>query len=247
MSSAKRAAILLLLLSVVVGQDISDFCSFDDPATGDSYDIRGLRNETKDWTYSMKEGVENAIFYINFCRPTFFVCGTAGKAGVCKDESGFQEPIGTFTGTTVTALTTGQKGVVYQLATGSNWMNEPATVKIELQCDDTVDGLKIINVINSNGKTYSVQAKTKWACPLDGGADGLSLGWILIITLTVALFVYLVGGILVNKYFLKKETSIHLLPHLDMWKAAPGLIKDGVVYTAFKIRHPKETPNYTSV
>jgi len=248
MSGLKRGAVLLLLLAIALGQDQSDFCSFTDPATGDSYDLRGLRNETKDWTYEMKEGFQDAKYYINFCRPTFFVCGdppAPGVAGLCKDESGFQEPIGTFLGTTAQALTT-EKGVVYQYATGQDWYHEAATSKIEILCDPAEEGLGIISVVNSNGKSYVIQAKSKWACPI-GDDDGLSLGWILIITMVVALFVYIVGGVLVNKFALKKETSIELLPHLDMWKAAPGLIKDGVVYTAFKIRHPKETPTYSSV
>lgn len=108
------------------------------------------------------------------------------------------------------------------------------------------EGFKYLSVASKDTAAYVVKGSSKYACPLEP-QDGLSLGWILIITLSVSLVVYIVSGILINKYYKKKETTVELIPHFDMWRAAPGLIKDGVVFTAFKIRHPKESPNYTSL
>ena len=62
----------------------------------------------------------------------------------------------------------------------------------------------------------------------------LSLSLFSIITcyerLICATFLYLVGGVLWNKYRLEKS-GLELIPNIDFWLALPGLVKDGCFYS----------------
>ena len=62
----------------------------------------------------------------------------------------------------------------------------------------------------------------------------LSLSLFYIITcyerLICATFLYLVGGVLWNKYRLEKS-GLELIPNIDFWLALPGLVKDGCFYS----------------
>ncbi|KAL6079644.1 Autophagy-related protein 27 [Balamuthia mandrillaris] len=78
---------------------------------------------------------------------------------------------------------------------------------------------------------------SKYGCPTNerssGGDEksgGLAGGWIFIICLVCVTVVYLVGGVLWQKYK-KEESGWELIPNLQFWKALPGLVWDGCKYT----------------
>jgi len=66
------------------------------------------------------------------------------------------------------------------------------------------------------------------------GSGGLSLGWILIITLVVLIVVYLVAGIAYNRFKLEKS-GVELVPNVEFWKESPVYFKEGVLIAKEKI------------
>jgi len=98
---------------------------------------------------------------------------------------------------------------------------------------------------------YYFSWTTKYACPLNGGRkvgkqqEGLSGGAIILIVLLVCVVVYLVGGVLVNRYVRHKEGP-DLLPNREFWIMLPGLVKDGCYFTYTKIRGQVDS-NYRRV
>jgi len=75
--------------------------------------------------------------------------------------------------------------------------------------------------------------------PVSGG--GLGGGAIFLIILVSVLFMYIVGGIIYNK-FVKKEGVSH--PHLETLKGIPGLVKDGCMFTISKIKRGGSSEKY---
>ncbi|XP_006822110.1 cation-dependent mannose-6-phosphate receptor-like [Saccoglossus kowalevskii] len=65
------------------------------------------------------------------------------------------------------------------------------------------------------------------ACP---PKEALSTGGILCIIFFVLVFVYFVGGILINKFVLKRENGRDLIPNVEFWSDLPYLIKDGFLF-----------------
>jgi len=66
------------------------------------------------------------------------------------------------------------------------------------------------------------------------GAGGMSTGTVMCIVLLVTIVVYIVGGILVNKYARKIEGS-SLFPNHSFWTAFPGYVKDGFKFSFGKL------------
>jgi len=79
-----------------------------------------------------------------------------------------------------------------------------------------------------------IDVKTKYACPTRN-PEGLSGGSILLITLTVLLFVYIVGG-MAFRYRVREARGLDMIPNRDFWFGIPGLVKDGVHFTYIHIR-----------
>jgi len=87
-----------------------------------------------------------------------------------------------------------------------------------------------------------IEVKTKYGCPTkhSGLQDaGLSLGSVILITLTVIVFVYAVGG-MAFQYRFREARGIEMIPNLVFWQAIPGLVKDGCMYTWVKIQNLRQ-------
>lgn len=94
--------------------------------------------------------------------------------------------------------------------------------------------------------TYTLSVTTKCACPGQckyspkpkpnppSSSSKLSTGSILCILFFVFLIIYVIGGLLINKYVRHKEGS-EIVPNRDFWKDVPSLIKDGSMFTYQKI------------
>ncbi|XP_066919936.1 uncharacterized protein [Clytia hemisphaerica] len=126
---------------------------------------------------------------------------------------------------------------------------EPATIRIVLHCtQDSGIGKMSDFDISGQGSTFKSTLLSKYACwKRSGGgggsgakSGGLSKGSILCISLLVISVVYIVGGILINKYVRKVDESTSLCPNAEFWKVLPGYIKDGFMFTKSKIKKDKE-------
>ncbi|XP_077509066.1 uncharacterized protein LOC144120493 [Amblyomma americanum] len=59
-------------------------------------------------------------------------------------------------------------------------------------------------------------------------SGGLSTGSVLLILFFVALLIYLVGGILINRH--NGAEGVEMIPHLQFWKELPSLVVEGGVF-----------------
>lgn len=100
---------------------------------------------------------------------------------------------------------------------------------IFLQCDPHEEGrLESQERTETQGDEFKVflNLHTKYACV----KSGLSVGSILDIIFISLLVVYLVAGILFNKYS-KGATGKELIPNVNFWIDFPFLVKDGAVFS----------------
>lgn len=73
---------------------------------GQQYDLNPLRNDTSDYILTVSEpNGERPTYLLNFCRPTIFACGNAErKAGFCRVEDLYVEPLGIWPGTKINSI-----------------------------------------------------------------------------------------------------------------------------------------------
>ncbi|KAL6063600.1 Autophagy-related protein 27 [Balamuthia mandrillaris] len=113
---------------------------------------------------------------------------------------------------------------------------------IEFVCDSAMEEgealFECLNPVENPPLTYNFRFTSRFGCPVSwpessGGGDdkkGLAGGWIFIIVLSCVVVVYLVGGVAYQK-FRKEESGLNLIPNLEFWKALPGYVKDGCVFS----------------
>jgi len=240
-----RTLFFLLLISFgVLGDLAEDTCVYDDGDT--AYDLRGLRNDNADYKWSTVESDFTYSFTLNYCRATIEKCvdGQDSTAAACREVYGIVEPIGIFAPTRA-RLIPGVEGVSYVAGQGLDWQQVPINFRMNVLCDKNTPRTTS-PVLKQGAPNYIFEIRSQYGCAIaSSDAGGLSLGWILIIILTVSVTVYLVGGVLFNKFARKQDTSVRLLPNLDFWSSLPALIMDGVRYTVRRVRNPRG--NYTTV
>jgi hypothetical protein len=96
---------------------------------------------------------------------------------------------------------------------------------VNVLCDKKIVGTPTISVSWSLGSPQAVFTVQHAAgCPTH--KKGLSGGSVCLIILTVAVFVYLVGGCLYN-HFIKGRSGSAMIPNHTFWGNLPGLLVDG--------------------
>ncbi|XP_074655141.1 uncharacterized protein LOC141908823 [Tubulanus polymorphus] len=111
--------------------------------------------------------------------------------------------------------------MVYTVGSGSSQI----TTNIKLQCSDT-NKLSVIGAANKNLREMVLSSKC--AC-LDGCLNRLSVGSVLLITLTFLTATYLLVGCLYNKT-VYNSSGCELIPNYTFWSELPSLIKDGYLF-----------------
>lgn len=101
---------------------------------------------------------------------------------------------------------------------------------ISLQCDSTEEGrLESVgppeNVDDSAHLSFLLHSK--YACPRK---SGLSTGSVLIIIFGCVLLVYIVAGVLFNKFH-RGASGKEVIPNVNFWMDFPLLVKDGVEFS----------------
>jgi len=153
-------------------------------------------------------------------------CGGCAAAGFCQSNEFFSDCMGKFAG--ATGMPDGTVGVILLYDQG-DWGN---TGQVKLTCNPNANG-----VINIKGEQFYkvTTGESKHACPAaPGGLGEVSPGTVIMILIVVLACLYLVVGILWNKYREQKE-GVEVIPNIDFWASLPGLIKDGVMFTISKV------------
>jgi len=120
------------------------------------------------------------------------------------------------------------------------------TVSINLKCDEgqspgDISGVKedFIPKDSKYRATLTSRCACDDGCPYPGetgGSTGLSTGSILLIMFFVLLIVYVIGGILVNKFKMGVESMPEMCPNYQFWAGIPSLIKAGVVFSCSSVK-----------
>lgn len=158
-----------------------------------------------------------------------------------QDQGGAWHSLGNWDSITYNPLTGGGKGAILSASGGDG--NPSRKMEINYICDSSA-GFGELKFMNEVSNDYSFEWRSTCVCPGacskhggDGGGDGpeISGGWIFIIILISCIVLYLVGGVLYNK-FKNHATGIELIPNVAFWIALPGLVKDGHLYIYKKCR-----------
>jgi len=223
---------LLLYVAEIAAQTPS--CQFVDNQ-GNQYDLSPLQNNMND--YFQNFPTQKWDVWINVCRATLTnLCG-AGSAACQQWDPNSPTGKATLGLQKTMVLSNIQKpstkspyGVTAQFTQGG----DGRAFEIDFQCNPG-GGIGIFGFLNEDPKKhYNFAWPTEYACPLNVNVShGLTGGSILLIILLVLVVVYLVGGILFNK-FKRQATGLELIPNFEFWASIPGLVKDGCQFVINK-------------
>jgi len=201
-------------------------------SNGKTYDLSMLRNPGQDYyipknTYPKQEW----DIWINVCRTLVNpLCG--GDTIACQEWDSSNPQGHAKMGSASSQLyQDATNGLTLQYVNG----DDNRQTEIDFICD-TGAGLGKPEYSQENPQHhYTFAWKSSYACPVSPGGGGLSPGSILLIILLVLVVVYLVAGILFNK-FRRQMNGIELIPNVTFWTSIPGLVKDGVMFIVNKVR-----------
>jgi hypothetical protein len=216
---------------------------------GSAYDISGLASALGNKEVQTTDNTGQVYFY----KPCGIVenlqCQTATdtKPAVCQRD--LRNPpmfhdLGSQATATFTALPAniGTEGFTLGVTGGE----DARQTQIYFKCDKGANPGTFTFLSEPVAKTYQFQYTTKFACIGGGGGggdggggggddDGISGGWIFIIILSSLLVLYLIGGVVYNKFVAHKEGK-ELIPNVEFWTALPGYVKDGHLFVWRKLR-----------
>ena len=119
---------------------------------------------------------------------------------------------------------------------------------IYLICDESTTGRFEGGAQRTSDCGYTFRYRTPAACgkevPYSTGEGGLDGAGVFLIILFVALILYILIGIILNKVVFHKEGPfVQMLPHYSFWVSLPGLVIDGCKF----IGHGFKKGDYVSV
>jgi 1,2-dihydroxy-3-keto-5-methylthiopentene dioxygenase len=230
---------VLLIAIFVLESEAQPSCTYKDDK-GHTYDLSALKNDKQDYKIAKNSApIVKWDIYLNMCRPLVQPICASGAAGCqqwdpSKGVTG-RASMGAYAGSSFQApIKTGDKGygVTIQYKNGDG----NRQFEIDLVCDYKAGIGAPVFTGESPQLHYNFLWATAHACPTGskGAGGGLSGGSILLIILLVVAVVYLVAGVLFNK-FKRQATGIELIPNVGFWTSLPGLVKDGVMFIVHKI------------
>jgi hypothetical protein len=231
---------ILVIALFVLESHSQPACTYTD-SKGNTYDLTALKNDQKD--YHIPKGSAPNVkwdIYLNMCRALVQNICAAGTAGCQQwDPSkgvGGRASMGAFAGSAFSPpAKTGDKGygLTIQYINGDG----NRQFEIDLTCDYNAGVGSPTFTEEKPQLHYNFAWASVHACPKGSGGGsggGLSGGSIFLIILLVGGVVYLVAGILFNK-FKRQATGVELIPNVGFWTSLPGLTKDGVMFIVHKI------------
>lgn len=144
-------------------------------------------------------------------------------------------------------------GVVLRYANGEASGDTPRVTELQIECDPLVTGAPTdFEFLNAGTSTmpYIITFSHVAACPITDDmvptaaakSTGLSVGSVMLIILSVTLVVYVVGGVLINRFVRQVREFPEILPNYAFWASLPGLMRDGALFVWSKIRRRPYEP-----
>jgi len=119
---------------------------------------------------------------------------------------------------------------------------------VKMVCS-TNDGIGTLTATDSSNDEQHLFLKleSKYACFIPTShSNKLSTGTILCILFFVFVFLYIVLGIILNKYVRKLETAEYF-PNIVFWREFPSLVKGGTVFTYNKLKGLRKGEDYEKI
>jgi len=231
--------VLLCIVFIVGRLQAQDLPCFWTDTTGNHYDLSKLKNANKD--YYIPKGTyakQDWDIWINVCRSLVNpLCG--GDVIACQEwdptsPQGHAAMGSASSQVFQNGVIAGQKGVTLQYKNGPDGRE----TEIDFVCDTGAGVGNPKYVIENPQHHYTFSWNTQFACPGGAGgiAGGLGPGSILLIIVLCLVVVYLVAGVLFNR-FKRGMNGIEMIPNVTFWTSIPGLVKDGVMFIVNKVRN----------
>jgi len=119
---------------------------------------------------------------------------------------------------------------------------------VKMVCS-TNDGIGTLTATDSSNDEQHLFLKleSKYACFIPTShSNKLSTGTILCILFFVFVFLYILLGIILNKYVRKLETAEYF-PNIVFWREFPSLVKGGTVFTYNKLKGLRKGEDYEKI
>ncbi|XP_045169913.1 cation-dependent mannose-6-phosphate receptor-like [Mercenaria mercenaria] len=244
-SSKLPNPIAFCVLSILIGlsdgkscvQDGQCKCTFDDGSG--TVDLSPIGRQ--DGTPLMQDqfAPDNYAYSFNPCYP--FTEGTCVNAAACQYDSANNIYYNIGDSSKVTLSFDGLNIVgTYESDDGAR------SSTVTFQCDPNADPPTDTALGETSTTIYGFTVASKYAC-VPGGPDpgpgpgpsvevsvSISVGSVLVIVFFAVLVVYLIAGVVFNK-FVRHNTGKELMPNVTLWVAFPGLVKDGVMFVVSKV------------
>ncbi|KAK7109133.1 cation-dependent mannose-6-phosphate receptor-like [Littorina saxatilis] len=216
-------------------------CVFDD--NSGVIDVSSLGNT--DNTPRFKDVQADDFYYYSFnpCKPFSEI--TCSGASVCQVDASKTASYQAGDSNAATWSYDGTNVLVTYVSTA-----DPSTTRsgiVTYICDESANEATMTAQGETSSTIYGVTVTTKCACK-NGCSGGsihvtvevsiLSTGSIMLIIFFVVLIIYVAAGIAYNRTR-KQATGMEMVPNISFWRAIPGYVKDGFVFTTGKIRPKK--------
>jgi len=220
--------------------------SLGDCTTAGGFDFSGMVDKTHKWMWKDQQYV-----VLTLCGTINASCGITGECTsphcctFCQLWITDGQEDGACLGKTYTSFTTTSEGIKMKyvggdpVPQGPQGPAGPREAFIDVICGKVEwdqSGFHEATAIGPDGSyAYNLTVTTSLACGGGGGGGKIGGGgYFLIIILGVVLPVYLLGGVLYNKFQAGKD-GIELVPNYDFWVASPGYFVGGCMFTKNKI------------
>ncbi|XP_005111229.1 uncharacterized protein LOC101853507 [Aplysia californica] len=197
-------------------------------AGGEIIDLSPLSGNPR-WSDQYDTQKENKYSY-NPCKG--FSEGTCTDVSICQNTGDSYYECGTQESAVfLTNPQTGELSVIYE---STDTFNTTRTSQVYLQCaeEDAPDSFVAAGETAPGSGLYLFTLSSPHCCAKKDSDDSsdLSIGTLITIGVGILVIVYVVVGIIIQKFMLHKSGK-EVLPNYDTWSRLPRLIKDGIMYT----------------
>ncbi len=108
-------------------------------------------------------------------------------------------------------------------------------VRVIFTCDESAQNPTRMEVVEFPSCEFTIRIQAAEACPIKPSKSGTSGGTIFVILLLVLVVVYVLGGVIYNR-FKEQKTGLALLPHPNFWILLSELFLNGCRFTLTYVR-----------
>eukprot|EP01114_Cavostelium_apophysatum_P018338 TRINITY_DN565_c0_g1_i4.p1 TRINITY_DN565_c0_g1~~TRINITY_DN565_c0_g1_i4.p1 ORF type:complete len:252 (-),score=37.71 TRINITY_DN565_c0_g1_i4:78-833(-) len=209
-----------------------------------AFDLTALQNNADDYTIIHNQNPNPYIMRLNMCRALITNCtgnpktlpGAAGCQAWDYPNTQYTSTMGLANTMKIGRLTDdsgNHRGFTASFTGGKNQGGNPATLDINFICDEKA-GTGAPTAISTTGSAFKLEWISQYGCIAGvGGGRGFPIGGIFLILVFVGGALYLVTGVLLNKFLRHKEGK-EIIPQKDFWVNFGGLIRDGGRFIVLK-------------